>query len=90
MATINDEGRRCTRQMQYKFSAEKKTKSLKKNDEPTKSSNGVAKLFLFSDKKNTIRDGGDCASLGLFALFLLFTLIKVFTLFTLFPLLTLL
>ena len=50
----------------------------------------VSPSYFYFLIKNTIRDGGDCATLGLFALFLLFTLIKVFTLFTLFPLLTLL
>ena len=46
--------------------------------------------FYFLIKKNTIRDGGNCATLGLFTLFTLFTLIKVFTLLTLLALLTLL
>ena len=46
--------------------------------------------FYFLIKEITIRDGGNCATLGLFTLFTLFTLIKVFTLLTLLALLTLL
>ena len=89
MATINDEGRRFTRQLQRKFSAEK-TKSLEKIMLSQQKAQTVSPSYFYFLIKNTIRDGGDCATLGLFALFLLFTLIKVFTLFTLLPLLTLL